>query len=149
LWLSGGPGGCDYATHLTSWYARKAEDDTLLATYRWVVKNKRAMIKRLAGFLGLEASDEVIDLVEHHTSREFMVEHKDRFDDAMVAQAMERAIGVPASSDSSKVQAEGSDAKTVPPSVAAQIDALWAERIAPVTGHADFASLAAAIEAAA
>ena len=45
LWMLGGPGGCDYFTHLLSWYARRNEADTLLVNYRWVVKNKPAMIR--------------------------------------------------------------------------------------------------------
>lgn len=147
IWLGGGPGGCDYYTHLLSWYARRHEPDTLLATYRHAVKDKRAMIVRLARFLDIAPSPEMIDLVERYTSRVFMVEHKDRFDDAMVAHALEAKLGVPADSDSSKVQAEGSDAAVVPPAIARQIDSIWAERVAPATGHASFASLAAEVDA--
>lgn len=146
LWLGGGPGGCDYFTHLLSWYARRDEPDTLLANYRWAAKNRAAMIARMAAFLGLELPGEGIALVEHMTSRDFMHAHKDRFDDAMMCAVMEERIGVPAASDSSKVQAVGSDGSGVPPSIAAQIDAMWAERVAPVTGHKDFASLAASLE---
>jgi hypothetical protein len=72
--------------------------------------------------------------------------HKDRFDDAMFCKVLEERIGVPAASDSSKVQAVASDAGAVPQVIAEKIDAMWAERIAPVTGHADFASLAAALD---
>lgn len=147
MWMMGGPGGCDYYTHLLSWYARKDEPDTLLATYKWVVKNKRAMIERLARFLEIEPTDALLDMVEEHTAREFMVAHKDRFDDAMVAKALEEKVGIPAASDSSKVQAEGSDAKIVPPVIAEQIDAIWAERVTPATRHADFSSLAAEVDA--
>ena len=111
------------------------------------MKNKRAMIERLARFLEIEPTDALLDMVEEHTAREFMVAHKDRFDDAMVARALEAKVGIPAASDSSKVQAEGSDAKVVPPAIAAQIDALWAERVEPATGHKDFASLAAEVDA--
>jgi hypothetical protein len=146
LWLSGGPGGCDYATHLLSWYARRNEPDTLLASYRWAARNRAAMIARMAGFLGLELSAEGAAEVERMTSRAFMHAHYDRFDDAMFCKVLEERVGVPAASDSTKVQAVGSDAGVLPPEVAAQIDALWAERIAPVTGHADFAALAAAID---
>lgn len=146
LWLGGGPGGCDYFTHLLSWYARRAEPDTLLAGYGWTVRNRAAMIRRLAGFLGLELTGEQVALVEHMTSRAFMLDHQDRFDDAMLCAAMEERIGVPAASDSAKVQAVGSDAAALPASVAAQIDAMWAERVTPVTGHADFAALATAID---
>ena len=147
LWMSGGPGGCDYYTHLLSWYARRHENDTLLATYRWAVKNRPEMIRRLATFSGIALKEEHIDVMLEMTSREFMFEHKDKFDDAMNSRAFEEKIGIPADSDSTKVQAVGSDAKEVPPAIAAQIDALWAERVEPVTGHKDFASLAAEIDA--
>jgi hypothetical protein len=146
LWLNGGPGGCDYATHLLSWYARRDAPDTLLASYRWAAKNRPAMIARLAAFMGLELTPEQAALVEAMTTRDFMSAHDDRFDDAMFCKVMEERIGVPADADSTKVQEVASDAGVLPAVVADQIDAMWAERIAPVTGHADFASLAAAID---
>ena len=146
LWLGGGPGGCDYFTHLLSWYARRGAPDTLLASYGYAAKNRAAMIARMADFLGLALTGEQAAQVEHMTSRDFMHAHRDRFDDAMFCAVMEARIGVPAASDSTKVQAVASDAAVLPPAIAAQIDALWAERVAPVTGHADFASLAAAID---
>jgi hypothetical protein len=147
LWMMGGPGGCDYFTHLLSWYVRRNEPDTLLVTYRWVVKNKQEMIRRLARFCEIELTDEMADLVDERTTREFMYSHKDKFDDAMVCAAFEQKLGIPADSDSTKVQAVGSDASEVPQSVVEQIAAMWAERIATATGHSDFASLAAEIDA--
>jgi hypothetical protein len=143
LWMMGGPGGCDYFTHLLSWWARRDEPDTLLATYRWAAKNRPAMIHLLADFCGLELTDGLAALVEERTSREFMYAHKDKFDDAMLSAAFDERFGWPADSDSTKVQAVASDSRDVPPSVAAQIDLMWAERVAPITGHVDFASLAA------
>lgn len=147
LFMSGGPGGCDYFTHVLSWWARRDEPDTLLASYRWAARNKRAMIERLAAFLDLSLTAEQVGMVEHMTSREFMHAHKDRFDDAMMCAVMQEKLGIPADSDSTKVQAQGSDAKIVPPSIAERIDGMWAERVAPVTGHTDFASLAAELDA--
>ena len=142
FWLGGGPGGCDYFTHLLSWWARRNEPDTLLTTYRWAVKNKLEMIRRLAAFMKIEADDALLDKVDAMTTREFMHAHKDRFDDAMFTAALEAKVGIPADSDSSKVQAVGSDAKQVPSVIAEQIDAMWDERVLPVTGHANFAALA-------
>ena len=146
LWLGGGPNGCDYFTHLLSWYARRHEPDTLLATYRWAAGNRPAMIRRLAAFIGIEPTDALVAKVDYLTSREFMYAHKDRFDDAMVCAAFERKLGIPADSDSTKVQAVASDASQVPPAIAERIDAMWSERVAPVTGHANFAELAAEVD---
>ena len=147
FWMDGGPGGCDYFTHLLSWWARRDEPDTLLATYGAVVKDRRAMIRRLAAFMGIEATDALVDLVDAYTTREFMYEHKDRFDDAMMAAAMREGAGIPHELESSKVQAVGSDGNEVPASVVEQIDAMWAERVEPVTGAKDYASLAAMVDA--
>ncbi|WP_394730121.1 sulfotransferase domain-containing protein [Altererythrobacter sp. GH1-8] len=146
FFMGGGPGGCDYFTHLLSWYARHNEPDTLLTTYHWAVKNKRAVIARLAQFIGTDLTQDLADLVDHRTTRAFMVEHMDKFDDKLVAEALERNIGIPAASDSTKVQAEGSDAKTIPAGIAQQIDSLWADRVLPVTGHSNFAALAAELD---
>ncbi len=146
MWLAGGPNGCDYATHLLSWYARRGEPDTLLASYPWAARNRAAMIARMADFLGLALSAEQAAQVLDMTSRSFMHAHQDRFDDAMFCKVLEERAGVPAASDSTKVQAVGSDASVLPPEIAARIDAMWAERVAPVTGHSDFASLAAALD---
>ena len=147
VWLGGGPGGCDYFTHLLSWYARREEADTLLVTYRWAVKNQPVMIRKMAGFLGLEVTQDQVAKVAECTSRGFMVEHMDRFDDAIVCAALDKHLGIPAASDSTKVQTEGSDAKVVPAGIAEQIEQMWADRIEPVTGHPDFTSLAKEIDA--
>lgn len=142
LYLGGGPGGCDYWTHLLSWWARRDEPDSLLASYRWAATNRRAMIGRLARFLDLRLDESQVDVVEQMTSRDFMHAHKDRFDDAMMCALMERKLGIPADSDSTKVQAVGSDPTVLPPAIVERLEETWAERVTPVTGHADFAALA-------
>ena len=147
MWLSGGPGGCDYATHLLSWYARLHEADSLVMTYKWVVKHRSQAIARLAHLCGIALTPAIEDLVLERTTREFMSEHEHLFDDAMVCAALEAKAGVPAASDSTKVQKTGSSADALPQVIADQIDAYWAERIAPATGHANFAALAAEVDA--
>lgn len=147
LWLRGGPGGCDYFTHLLSWYARRNEPDTLLVTYRWTIENKAATIRQLAQLCEIALTDELAELVAERTSRDYMLAHQDKFDDRLVREALEVKIGVVAENDTTKVQKVGSDPRLIPRSVADRIDAMWAERVAPHTGHADFASLAAAVDA--
>ncbi len=104
------------------------------------------MIARLVGFCDIELTEELAALVEQMTTREFMFEHKDRFDDAIVCAAFDARLGIPADSDSTKVQAAGSDPTQVAPAIAEKIDAMWAEQVEPVTGHKNFASLAAEID---
>lgn len=146
LWMMGGPNGSDYFTHLLSWVARREEADTLLVTYDWAASNRAAMIRRLADFLRIALTPELASLVEERTGRAYMHAHQDQFDDAMICAVMESKLGLP-DADSTKVQAIASDAATLPDSVVERIDALWAERVAPVTGHRDFAALAAEVDA--
>ena len=148
VWMSGGPGGCDYATHLLSWYKRLHEPDSFVMTYKWAVKNRPQAIRQLAQFCEIELTPEVEALVLDRTTREFMSEHEHLFDDAMMCAVLEEKCGVEAASNSTKVQKTGSSVEALPGSVAEAIDAMWEERIAPVTGHADFASLASEVDAA-
>lgn len=147
MWMGGGPGGCDYATHLLSWYARRGAADSLVMTYTWAVKRRAEAIRRLAALCDIALRPEIEAMVLERTTREFMSAHEHRFDDAMVCRVLEERCGVAAASDSTKVQKTGSSASALPQVIADQIDAHWAERIAPVTGHADFAALAAEVDA--
>ncbi|GMN03529.1 sulfotransferase domain-containing protein [Erythrobacter sp. MTPC3] len=147
LWLSGGPGGCDYFTHLLSWYSRRNEPDSLVMTYRWAVQNRLSAIRAMAHLCGIELTSQGEALVIERTTREFMHDHKDRFDDGMVCKVLEEKCGIPAASDSTKVQKTGSKAEALPDALADAIDAMWAEQVAPQTGHSNFASLAEEINA--
>ena len=79
--------------------------------------------------------------------RAYMLAHKDRFDDKMMREMSETNGGLPAGSDSAKVRAgsSGSHKAELPPALSECMDAIWAKRIAPVLGFADFAKLDAAL----
>ncbi len=149
-WENGGPHGRNYASHLLSWWDRRADSDTLLMSYDGIVADKPAAIKALARFCGIPIDDRVLAMVEERTSRAFMLQHSDRFDDKMQRIRSEDHGGLPAGSQTAKVVAgtgsKASARQPVPAIVAEKIAAMWAEQIAPVTGHADFASLAAELE---
>ena len=147
IWMTGGPSRVDYFTHLVSWWARRDAEDTLLMSYRWIIANKREAIERLAAFCRLKADAETVDLVEAYTERAFMLEHKHLFDDHLMRHMNNRRIGLAVEAESSKVRPEGESQRLIPDAIAAEIDAVWAERIAPVTGHDDFAALAADLHA--
>ncbi|GAA4642774.1 hypothetical protein GCM10023115_07480 [Pontixanthobacter gangjinensis] len=146
VWLMGGPSQLNYYKHLLSWWARRDEADTLLMNYRTVLSDKRDAIRRLAGFCGIEADDPAIDLVEERTSRSFMIEHKAPFADPMMRRMSEEKAGLPSGSDSAKVRPENAERRELPALISDLLDAQWAEHVAPVTGHADYASMIAELE---
>ena len=79
-------------------------------TYKWVVKNRAATIRKLADLCAIALTPEVEALVLERTTRDFMSDHEHLFDDAMVCAALEQRAGLPAAGDSTKVQKTGSTA---------------------------------------
>ena len=93
--------------------------------------------------------NEVLALTLQRSSLPFMLQHKQRFDDAMMRAAAEQACGLPPGGDSAKVRqgAVGSGRQELPAAVAEAIDQRWREVVMPVTGFADYAALQAALAA--
>jgi hypothetical protein len=49
-----------------------------------MVEDPELLIRRMARFCDIPLDDELLALTLEHSSRPFMLEHKDRFDDAMI-----------------------------------------------------------------
>ena len=143
VWLMGGPSGLNYFRHLLSWWPRRDREDTLVMDYRAVIADKRGSIRKLAAHCGIDADEAAVDMVEARTSREFMVANAEPFADPMMRKMSEKKAGLPANSDSAKVRAEDAERRALPATIAEQLDAEWARLITPVTGHANYAELAA------
>jgi hypothetical protein len=143
------PQGGDYWSHLLSWWAQRDNPDVLLMSYEHMTDDPAGAIRRLAGFCGLPLDDARLAVTLHASSLAFMLEHKDRFDDAMMRELSERRANLPPGSDSAKVRkgGVGGHKQELPDSVRDAIDALWTRHVAPVTGLADYASLEAALRA--
>ncbi len=142
-WVRGrGPEGEGYFDHLLGWWAVRDEPNVLLLSYRKIVADPQRYIRRLAQFAGIPLDDELLELTLERTSRAYMLAHKHQFDDALMRELSETKGGLPRGSDSAKVRnSDGSHSDELPPAIAERIDELWAERITPVLGFADFASL--------
>jgi hypothetical protein len=94
-----------YYHHLKSWWPRRNDDDVLFLAYEHMLEDGTGTIRRIASFIDIELDDELLAITEEHSSREFMLRHKDRFDDAMMRTMSEEKAGIPAGSDSAKVTA--------------------------------------------
>ena len=142
----GGPEGEGYWGHLLSWWAVRDRPDVLLLSYRKMVADPVGHIRRVADFAGIPLDDELLELTLERTSRSYMLEHKHRFDDAMMRHLSETKGGLPPGSDSAKVRSsDGSHADDLPADLSCRMDELWAEKVTPVTGHSSFAELEAAL----
>ena len=140
----GGAGG-SYWSHLTSWWAERDNPNVLLLSYGGMIAEPEAHIRKVAAFCGIALDEALLKLTLERSSLDFMLAHKDKFDDLMMRTLSEASCGLPAGSDSAKVRkgGVGGHKAELPDDIAAQLDAKWVEIAAPATGFADFAALEA------
>jgi aryl sulfotransferase len=141
-WLQGD----GYWKHLLGWWGAREDPNVLVFTYEAMIADPAGHVRCLAAFCGLPLDDALLALTLERSSIGYMLAHKDRFDDAMMRAASEARCNLPPGSDSAKVRkgGVGGHKAELPPSLAAQLDAKWAELVTPATGFADYAALEAA-----
>jgi hypothetical protein len=146
-WMKGrGAEGEGYFDHLASWWALRDQPNVLLLSYRKVITDLPAHIRRLADFAGIPLDDELLELTLERTSRSWMLAHKNRFDDALMREMSETKSGLPSGSDSAKVRdSNGCHYDELPRAIADRIDQAWMERIKSALGYSNFAELEAAL----
>jgi hypothetical protein len=140
---SGRGKGLDHWAHLVSWWTQRDNPDVLLLSYEHMVEAPEVMIRRVARFCNIPLDDELVALTLHHTSRAFMLQHKDRFDDALMREKSERLGGLPPGSDSAKIRAAGSQRRQheLPDSIRQECENIWQSDVTPHTGFSDYAAM--------
>ena len=127
-----------YYRHLRSWWPRCHDDDTLFLGYEQMLEDPESAIRRVSDFIGISLTPELLATTLRHTSREFMLEHGDRFDDRMM-----RDAGImPAGSDAAKVTV-GKSRAPLDPETTALLDQAWSEEITESLGFQSYADLRA------
>ncbi|MCA1748193.1 MAG: sulfotransferase domain-containing protein [Sphingomonadales bacterium] len=139
-WIEPGPQGSNYWDHLLSWWGQRDSADTLLVTYEHMIEDPEAHVRMLAEFAGIDLDEDLLATALERSSLGFMLEHKDRFDDAIMRAASERRCDLPPGSDSAKVRkgGVGGHKAELPPAIGAAIDEKWAVRVFPETGFATY-----------
>lgn len=119
----------DYWTHMESWWARRNEDDVLLLSYELMKEDLRPTVIEVAKFIGIAADNALIELVVRQSSREFMLEHGDRFDDLLHRQRSDAVGALPPGAGSTKVTSGEPDPGryVLSPEIVEAIAQNWAE----------------------
>ncbi len=135
--------GLDYWSHLLSWWEQRDNPDVLLFSYEQMTADPIASIRKLAAFCGITLDDGLLATTLERSSLAFMLQYKDRFDDAMMRTMSEERGGLPTGSDSAKVRkgGVGGHKQELPASVSQALDEVWATDVLPKTGFADYQSL--------
>ncbi|MFZ1752415.1 MAG: sulfotransferase domain-containing protein [Caldilineaceae bacterium] len=139
--------GKGYWNHLISWWEQRDRPDVLLLAYEQMKRDLSGTIRRVADFTGIELDEALEAIVNRHASFEFMLTHKDKFDDKMMRERSERVSGLPPGSDSAKVRKGkvGEHRHELPPEIVASLDAIWQQTITPRFGFPHYEDLAAAL----
>ena len=137
----------DYWHHLRSWWKRRDEESVLLLTFEDMKADLPPVVRRIAEFIGVSFDPNLLDLVVKQASLEFMLAHKDRFDDLLMRERAEAAAGLARGGDSSKVRTGevGSHRYELPEDVSSQMDEIWKEEIGGVLGFATYDDLRTAL----
>jgi hypothetical protein len=142
-------GGKDpgYWQHLLSWWEQRDNPNVLLLSYEHMTDTPELHVRKLAAFCGISLDDALLALTLERSSFAYMLEHKDRFDDAMMRKVSEERCNLPPGTDSAKVRkgGVGGHKTEMPAELAAKLDAIWADVVAPKTGFSDYAALDAEI----
>ncbi len=93
----------DYWTHMASWWAMRDDPDVLLLSYEWMLDHPRRTVELIDEFLGFGSDDDLIDLVTHQSSREWMLAHADKFNDRLHRERSELVGALPPGSGSVKI----------------------------------------------
>jgi hypothetical protein len=120
----------------------------LLLSYERMTRDFESTVHRIASFVGIELDDALFDIVCRQSSLDFMLAHKNRFDDLLMRERSERVIGLPPGSDSTKVRKGkvGEHAHELSADLSAEFDRVWREQIEAKLGFASYAELSDALE---
>ena len=136
----------DYYDHLKSWWPRRNDPDVLFLAYELMLKDSSASIKRIAQFIGVALDDELLALTLEHSTIEFMLAHKNRFDDALMRELSERDGRLPPGSDSAKVRAgKAGSGSVLSEQLRTDLDERWRSQMLELTGCEDYEALLTAI----
>ncbi len=137
----------NYWRHLKSWWAQRQAPNVLFLVYEHMRQDLTGTIQRVAEFIDIPLDDELLALTMNNASFEFMLEHKDRFDDAMMRQLSEVKCGLPSGSDAAKVR-EGAvgTGKKLSTEVIDALDQIWQEEIEAELGFKNYEALIASLK---
>ena len=136
----------DYYRHMASWLRRRDDSDVLLLAYEHMKTDHEHAVRRIAGFMGLDADDALIATAVEESSLACMRRHETKYDDLLMRRHSETACDLPPGGGSGKVHegAVGRGAE-LSPELRADLDRVWTETIGAEFGFPDYGTLLASI----
>ena len=129
--------------HLASWWPHRHDPGTMFLTFEDMKADPAAMVRRVAGFMGIEHTSPAVDVAIERSSLAYMQAHAHFFDDHLLRDARDAIAGLPPGGESSKVRTGevGGHRQVMDAELIAAFDATWRAEIAVPLGLADYDEL--------
>jgi hypothetical protein len=137
-----------YWHHLVSWWEQRHNPQVLLLCYEEMKADLVGSVRTIARFLDIPLDAELEALTLHHASLDFMLAHKDKFDDRMMREHSERVAGLPPGSDSAKVRKGevGSHRYELSEEICQALDEIWRNEVESQFGFTSYTALCGAVQ---
>ena len=129
--------------HLISWWEQRHNPDVLLLCYEDMLADLPDTVRKIAAFMRIKLDDELFNIVVRQSSREFMLTHKQQFDEKYLREFGEQRVGLPPNGNFFKVTSNSSSEKRyqIPQSMQEQFDQWWHGHIQPKFGLRNYGEL--------
>jgi hypothetical protein len=122
----------DYWKHLASWWEQRDNPDILLLSYELMRADLPKTIQKIAEFLKIELTPQLLELLVKQSSIEFMRAHKEKFDDLTTyVKLIQEFCKLPPPIEFAKVREGKVDGyqNVLSSELSAEIDLIWQEEI--------------------
>lgn len=132
-----------YWYHLISWWEQRDNEDVLLLCYENMKANLPGTVRLIAKFMGIELDDDLLEIVVRQSSRDFMIAHKDQFDEKHSRRIGGKRAGLPPVEDSYKITPGTSNDSRyqLSPALKKKLDDMWREQMEPKYGFKNYEEL--------
>jgi hypothetical protein len=137
----------DYYQHLASWWSHRDDHEVLLLAYEQMLADPEATVRRVAAFIGVEATDARVATALEQSSLTTMRANHDKYDDLMMRALSERNCDLPTGGASGKVGtgSSGSHRGQLSAAFLAELDVVWRETIGVECGLDSYQALLEAL----
>ena len=137
-----------YWHHLVSWWDQRHNPDVLLLCYEDMRADLPGTVRRIAAFMEIPLDDELFNIVVLQASREFMLEHKEQFNEAPFRRLISQRVGLPFEGNAYKVTpgARNDPRYQLTETHMQALDEIWQSQVTRRFGLADYAALRSALQ---
>lgn len=128
--------GRDLYKHILAIWDHRKDENVLVLCFETMKSDLANTIEKVAKFIDVPLDDELKQIVLKQSDIKFMKQHEAQFNDTIILEKVRVAMQLPADSKLQKVKTGNvGDAKLhVPDEIKSELDFIWKNEIAPVTG---------------